>query len=269
MEQVKYDFSGKVVLITGGTSGIGLATALLFAEANATVIITGRDAAKGETAISSLGAFIKESRFIQTDNSEPESILALFQQIKDEFGRLDMAVNNAANETGVGKLLHEFEPDEFSMAMSANLQGVWLCMQQEIRIMLAQQPSGGAIVNVSSINGLGGAPGGALYSAAKAGVIALTKSAALELAMANIRVNVLAPGAHQTPMLQGVMEGQAGDDPQKLEQIKQMYLSLIPQKRFAAPSEAAAAIAWLCSDSSSYVTGHTLIVDGGMSAMVR
>jgi len=269
MDQVSYDFSSKVVLITGGTSGIGMAAARLFAAAHARVIITGRHEAKGTAALKAIGKHLHAVRFIRADNSQPDAILSLFAQIQQDYGRLDMAVNNAADETGIGKPLHEFDLNEFEQAMHANLRGVWLCMQQEIRLMLGQQPGGGAIVNVSSINGLGGAPFGALYSAAKAGVIALAKSAAQELATASIRVNVLAPGAHLTPMLQKAMEIQAGEDQQKLEQIRQTYLSFIPQQRFGDPGEAAAAILWLCSDAASFVTGHTLLVDGGMSSMMR
>ncbi|MDX5480963.1 MAG: SDR family oxidoreductase [Hymenobacteraceae bacterium] len=269
MKQVSYNFKDKVALVTGGTSGIGLATARLFAQANANVIITGKDEAKGEAALNAIGKNVHTVRFIQTDNSQPEAILLLFQQIHKEYKRLDIAINNAADETGIGKPLHEFETNDFEQAMSANLRGVWQCMQQEIRIMLGQQPVGGSIVNVSSVNGMGGAPLGSLYSAAKAGVIALAKSAAQELATSNIRVNVLAPGAHMTPMLQKAFDIQAGDNEEKLEQIKQMYLSVIPQQRFADPDEAAAAILWLCSDAASYITGHTLIADGGMSSMMR
>lgn len=266
MEQVKYDFTDKVVLVTGGTSGIGLATAQKFALAGAKVIITGRSEEKAKTLIGK-SAFSPE--FIRTDNSHPEAILELFQQIKQKYKRLDVAVNNAANETGIGKPLHEFELTDFDQAMAANLRGVWLCMQQEIRLMLEQQPAGGAIVNVASINGLGGAPGGALYSAAKAGVIALAKSSAQELATSNIRVNVVAPGAHYTPMLQDVFRMQSGGDAAREEEVKQMYLNFIPQKRLGDPAEAAAAIIWLCSDAASYVTGHTMIVDGAMSAAMR
>ncbi|MBC5992563.1 SDR family NAD(P)-dependent oxidoreductase [Pontibacter cellulosilyticus] len=266
MEQVTYNFSDKVVLVTGGTSGIGLATAQKFALAGAQVIITGRSKEKA-TAVMGKAGFQPE--FICTDNSQPEAILELFQHIKQKYNRLDIAVNNAANETGIGKPLHEFELTDFEEAMAANLRGVWLCMQQEIRLMLEQQPAGGAIVNVASINGLGGAPGGALYSAAKAGVIAMAKSSAQELATSNIRVNVLAPGAHNTPMLQDVFSMQSGGDAAREEEVKQMYLNFIPQKRLGDPTEAAATIVWLCSDAASYITGHTLIVDGGTSAMMR
>ncbi|WP_299820801.1 glucose 1-dehydrogenase [uncultured Pontibacter sp.] len=269
MSNVKYDFAGKVVLVTGGTSGIGLATAKLFAEAGTTIVLTGRQQQKADSALNLIGNVPVKPQFIPTDNSQPESILNLFQEIKQQFGKLDIAVNNAADETGIGKPLHEFELADFEQAMAANLRGVWLCMQQEIRMMLEQNPAGGAIVNVASINGLGGAPGGALYAAAKAGVIALTKASAQELATQQIRVNVLAPGAHDTPMLQDMFKMQGEDDLQKQEEVKQMYLNFIPQKRIGDPSEAANAILWLCSDAASYITGHTMIVDGGMSASMR
>lgn len=253
-------------MVTGGTSGIGLATAQLFAEAGAEVVVIGRDKRKAATAFEKATT---PPHFIQADSSKPEDVLNLFQEVKQRYGRLDVAVNNAADESGIGKPLHEFELTDFDQAMAANLRGVWLCMQQEIRMMLEQQPATGAIVNVSSINGLGGAPGGSLYSAAKAGVIAMAKASAQELAAQNIRINVLAPGAHNTPMLQDMFKMQGGEDPQKQEEVKQMYLNFIPQKRLGSPSEAAAAVLWLCSGAASYITGHTLIVDGGMSAPMR
>ncbi|MFD2515030.1 SDR family NAD(P)-dependent oxidoreductase [Pontibacter locisalis] len=266
MEKVKYDYRDKVVLVTGGTSGIGLATAQMFALAGAKLIITGRDEERAK-AVMKKASF--QPDFIRTNNSHPDEILELFQKIRHKYNKLDVAVNNAADETGIGKPLHEFELTDFEEAMAANLRGVWLCMQQEIRMMLEQQSAGGAIVNVSSINGLGGAPGGGLYSAAKAGVIAMAKSSAQELATNNIRINVLAPGAHNTPMLQDMFRMQSGGDTAKEQEVRQMYLNFIPQKRLGDPAEAAAAILWLCSDAASYVTGHTMIIDGGMSAMLR
>lgn len=268
-QQVRYDFENKVVLVTGGTSGIGLATAQQFAQAGAKVIITGRDTSRAEQALRTVAPSAYPAHYIQTDHSQPDSIHGLFQEIRQVYGTLDYAVNNAADTQGIGKALHDFELYEFEQAMAANLQGVWLCMQQEIRMMLGKAKPAGAIVNVSSVNGLGGVAMGSLYAAAKAGVIALSKSAAQELATSNIRVNVLAPGAHDTPMLRHAFKSQAGDDPQKLEQVKQAYLGIIPQKRLGNPAEAAAAILWLCSDAASYVTGHTMLVDGGMSSLMR
>ncbi|EJF09152.1 SDR family NAD(P)-dependent oxidoreductase [Pontibacter sp. BAB1700] len=269
MEQVQYNFQDKVALVTGGTSGIGLATAQLLAKSGAQVIVTGRDKERGDTALATFPSSTLQPVYIQTDNSNNDTIFALFHEIQNRFGRLDIAVNNAAQESGIGKPLHEFEPHEYEDAMGANLRGVWLCMKQEIKLMLEQKPSGGAIVNVASVNGLGGAAMGSLYSAAKAAIIALAKSAAQEVATANIRINVLAPGAHRTPMLQKAFESQVNGDQTKVPEIEQMYLSYIPQKRIADPQEAAAAILWLCSDAASYITGQTTIVDGGMSAMLR
>lgn len=268
-QQVQYDFQDKIALVTGGTSGIGLATAQLLVESGAQVVITGRNQEKGDAALATMPAGAHQPVYIQTDNSNNDTIFALFHEIQNRYGRLDIAVNNAAQESGIGKALYEFEPHEYEDAMGANLRGVWLCMKQEIKLMLEQTPAGGAIVNVASINGLGGAAMGSLYSAAKAAIIALAKSAAQEVATSNIRINVLAPGAHRTPMLQKAFESQTGGDASKVDEVEQMYLSYIPQKRIADPKEAANAILWLCSDAASYITGQTTIVDGGMSAMMR
>jgi NAD(P)-dependent dehydrogenase (short-subunit alcohol dehydrogenase family) len=178
-------------------------------------------------------------------------------------------LNNAATVDGVVALTAEFSEDQFDRAIRANLKSVWLCMAHEIRQMLSQTPSGGAIVNVSSINGLGGAAGGSLYSAAKAGVLALTKSAAQEYAMRGIRVNAMVAGAFRTPMLERVFEVVGGGVADWKEAVEGQYTSLIPQRRIGSPDEAAAAALWLCSDEASYVTGHSLIVDGGMTASTR
>lgn len=269
MEHVKYNFQDKVVLVTGGTSGIGLATVQAFAQAGARVIFTGRDADKAEQALKSIKPTAHPAHYIQADNSEAKSILGLFEEIRQVYGTLDYAINNAADTEGIGKPLHGFEVEEFDLAMAANLKGVWLCMQQEIRLMLEQAKPEGAIVNVASINGLGGVAMGSLYAAAKAGVISLTKSAAQEMATSGIRVNVVAPGPHDTPMLRHALEVQTGDDARKLEEIQQAYYAHIPQRRFGTPEEAAAAALWLCSDAAGFVTGHTMIVDGGMSSMMR
>jgi NAD(P)-dependent dehydrogenase (short-subunit alcohol dehydrogenase family) len=143
-------------------------------------------------------------------------------------------------------------------------RGVWLAMTHEIRQMLAQDPAGGAIVNTSSVNGLGAARHGALYSASNAGVIALSKAAAMDYAQAGIRVNSLVPGAFDTPMLNRVFD-RTGDH----DGARSQYESMIPLRRLGTPEEAAEAVLWLCSDSASYVTGHSMIVDGGLTAPYR
>ena len=187
----------------------------------------------------------------------------------DRYGRLDHAFNNAAVAKGAFALTADFDEDEFDEVMRTNLKGVWLCMKHEIRQMLAQDPPGGALVNTSSVNGLGGSPQGALYSASKAGVLALTKSAAQEYAQQGIRVNALVPGAIRTPMLEGVFARAAGDDPEKTLAVEAQYTRMVPLGRIGNPDEAAEAAVWLCSDAASYVTGHSMIVDGGWTAPMR
>ncbi len=148
--------------------------------------------------------------------------------------------------------------------MSVNLKGIWLCMKYQIRQMLQQ--GGGSIVNISSINGLGGAQGASVYSAAKSGILGLTKSAAQEYATSGIRVNALCAGAFRTPMLEGVF---AKANPLAPSEVENRYTSIIPMQRIGNPTEAAEAILWLLSDQASYVTGHSMIVDGGFSSSTR
>ena len=155
--------------------------------------------------------------------------------------------------------------EKFDRIVGINLKGVWLCMKHEIQQML-EADSGGAIVNTSSVNGLGGSPAGALYSATKAGVLALTKSAAQDFAAKGIRVNALVAGAFRTPMLETAIQALAGGDEEKRQAVESRYQEFIPQRRIADPAEAAEAALWLCSDAASYVTGHSMIVDGGMTA---
>lgn len=258
----------KVVLVTGGTSGIGRAAAEAFAQSGARVVIAGRRAELGRQVEAELRKSGAEARFIQTDVSLASDVDRLIASTLTEFGRLDAAFNNAATADGALALTADFTEEQFDRTVSMNLKSVWLCMKAEIQQMLSQTPPGGAIVNTSSVNGLGGAPGGALYSAAKAGVLALTKSAAQEYATQSIRVNALVAGAFRTPMLEGIFEtvgAQAGGP----EAVEAQYAGLVPMRRIGRPEEAAQAAVWLCSDAASYVTGHSMIVDGGMTAATR
>ena len=254
----------KIVLITGGSSGIGKATAEKFVSAGAQVIIAARNLEKGNRVAKEIGA-----TFIQADVGRLADIEALIRSVIDMFGRLDIAVNNAGTPKGGGKPPFEFDEAEFDEVIDVNLKGVWGCMKYEIAQMLDQEPAGGAIVNVASVNALGGSQNGSIYSASKAGVLALTKSAAQEFAEEGIRVNVLAAGAYETPMLNAVVTRSVGDDAEAIASAKERFSGVIPMGRIGNPNEAAEVIFWLCSDQASYVTGHTMIADGGLTADTR
>jgi NAD(P)-dependent dehydrogenase (short-subunit alcohol dehydrogenase family) len=186
----------------------------------------------------------------------------------DRFGRLDCAFNNAATlEVGNGRPTAELTEEEFDRALALNLKSVWLCLRRELRQMEGQE-GGGAIVNASSVNGLGGVPGSALYAVAKAGVLALTKSVALEVVGRGIRVNAVVPGVVRTPMFESVMEAMGGGA-EGVAAVERQVAALVPAGRLGRPEEVAQAVLWLCSDASSYLVGHSLIVDGGMTAPYR
>jgi NAD(P)-dependent dehydrogenase (short-subunit alcohol dehydrogenase family) len=264
-----HDFSGKVALVTGGSSGLGRAVALAFARAGARVVIAAREAGRGREAAEEIGGAGGQALFVPADVANAGEVARLFEAAVIRFGRVDCAFNNAAGRDGTLRAFHETSEEEFDRAVAVNLKGVWLCMRQEIRQMLQQDPPGGAIVNTSSINGLGGAPFAAPYSATKAGVLGLSKSAALEYARRGIRVNALAAGAFRTPMLEDCIDRMAGGEPEGRKAVEAEYLRLIALGRIGDPAEAAAAVLWLCSAEASYVTGHTMIVDGGLSASMR
>jgi NAD(P)-dependent dehydrogenase (short-subunit alcohol dehydrogenase family) len=259
-------FAGQVALVTGGTSGIGRATALAFARAGAKVVFAGRSRERGEAVSREIAAAGGDGEFVSADVSSAADVERLVARTVERYGRIDCAFNNAgAIDVGVFKPTADFTEDEFDGHMAVNLKSVWLCLKHEIAQML-RQGAPGAIVNTSSVNGLGGVPLNAFYAAAKAGILALTKSAAQEYGAQGIRVNALAAGGFRTPMLEGVFARLSPDDPPAAEQG---YSQVIPLGRIGRPEEAADAVLWLCSSEASYVTGHTLIVDGGMTAPFR
>lgn len=259
----------KIVLVTGGSSGIGRAAALAFTRDGARVVIAARRKDLGDEVVDDIKAAGGEAKFIQTDVAQPAEVERLMAGTVATYGRLDYAFNNAASDEGVFKLAADFDEDEFDRLMAVNLRGVWLCMKHEIKQMLRQEPAGGAIVNMSSVNGLGGAPQGAVYSASKAGVLALTKSAAQDYATMGIRINAIAAGFFQTPMLDRVFDRASGGDSESAKAVKSQVEQMVPQKRVGRPEELAEAVLWLCSDAASYVTGHSMIVDGGLTAPAR
>jgi NAD(P)-dependent dehydrogenase (short-subunit alcohol dehydrogenase family) len=247
---------GRVALVTGGSAGIGLATAMAFAREGAMVMIGSRDTERGEAAAASIRAAGSECHFLATDVSQPGQVEALVTACVSHFGRLDCAFNNAATG-GPGKLCADIEEDEFDRTIAVNLRGVWLCLKHEIRQMRGQ--GGGAIVNMSSVDGLTGSPNGSDYSASKHGVDGLTRSAAIEYGRSGIRVNAICGGGFATDML---ARGYGHD----LAWVENYRRPAIPLGRLGRPEECAEAAVWLCSDASSYVTGVCLAVDGGLLA---
>ena len=259
---------GKVVLIAGGSAGIGRAAVELFAEADARVVFAARGAERGQAVGEELRGRGYEVVFVQADVSRSEDVQRLVSTAVEKFGRIDCAFNNAAALEKLRRL-GDYSEADFDAEIGLNLKSVWLCMKYEIAQMQNQQPAGGAIVNTSSTNGLGGARGAALYSVAKAGILALTKTAAQEYASDGIRVNALVAGGFDTDMLHAVVKQIVGDDPEKIAQGFKGLTARVPLGRIGRPREAAQAALWLLSDAASYVTGESMIVDGGLTCWAR
>src|SRR6266849_1351354 len=254
-QSVKYHLEGMVALITGASRGIGAATARLFAQEGATVVLASRCVEEMAHIVEEIRANGGEGMAVKTDVAEAASVETPIKSTVDAYGTLDIAVNNAGIAGG-NKPLVEVTEEVFDQVIAVNLKGVFLSMKYEIPAMLAS--GGGAIVNLSSTVGLvgfGGTGAGlAPYTASKHGVVGPPKAAALEYDGQHIRVNVIAPGTYRP----SVNERWIAD-----EQIRQRITSGIPLGRVADPAEVAEAILWLCSDAASYVTGVTLPVDGG------
>jgi NAD(P)-dependent dehydrogenase (short-subunit alcohol dehydrogenase family) len=242
----------KVVLVTGGTSGIGKATALALGVAGAKVVFSGRRDAEGEKTAKLIRETGAECLYVPSDASNEEEIKALVQKTVETYGRLDCAFNNVGNE-GFIKPLHEQSSEDFDRLMAINVRGLFLCMKYEIQQMLSQES--GAIVNNSSIAGLVGFPGGSPYSASKHAVMGLTRSAALDYAKQGIRINAVNPGNIATNGLDRVFKkmGITADD----------VTAMIPMGRIAQAEEVAQTVVFLCSDAASYITGQPLVIDGG------
>jgi len=246
---------GKVALLTGGTSGIGRDTAILFAKAGAKVAIAGRREAEGQETVELVRAAGGDGLFVRADVSKASEVEALIKNTVERFGRLDVAFNNAGIEGVWVPIVRQSEAD-WDRTIEINLKGVWLCLKYEIRQML-KQGDGGAIVNMSSITGLIGTAGAATYSASKHGVIGLTKSAALETARSGIRINAVCPAVIETPM---------GDRLFGSPAAHKYVLGCHPIGRFGRPMEIAEAVVWMCSDRASFMTGQSLVLDGGFLA---
>lgn len=249
------ELEGKVGLVTGGTSGIGRETAILFAKAGAKVVVAGRREKEGEETVDLIRAAGGDAVFVKTDVSKAADVDVLVKKAVERFGRLDVAFNNAGVE-GVWVPVARQSEKDFDRTISINLKGVWLCLKYELRQML-RQGGGGAIVNAGSVYGLIGDAGAAAYSASKWGVIGLTKSAALENARNGIRVNAVCPAAVKTAMADRLF-GAA--------EVRQLAVNSHPIGRFGTPQEIAEAVVWMCSDRASFMTGQSLILDGGFLA---
>ena len=248
--------NNKITLVTGAGSGIGRATSLVLAREGATVVVADIDADGGEQTLSAIKDMGGEGMFVHADVSRAADVEAMVDAAVNAYGRLDCAYNNAGIEGYYGGRLHEYPEDTFDRLMDINVKGVWLCLKYEIPQMLKQ--GSGAIVNTASVAGLVGSRRLSVYSASKHAVIGLTKSAALEYASDGIRVNAVCPGIIDTPMMDRLVEGRDG------------YAAAIPTRqpigRKGTPDEIAEAVAWLCSDAASLVTGLAMAVDGAFTA---
>jgi NAD(P)-dependent dehydrogenase (short-subunit alcohol dehydrogenase family) len=245
-------FAKKVVLITGATSGIGETTAYAFAREGASVMFCGRRESLGKQVEARIKSFGGEATYMKADVSRENELRIFIEKCVGKYGRLDIAYNNAGIDLPPAPL-HETSLEDFNRQMAINSTGVFLSMKYELQQMVKQ--NSGAIVNVASIGGHRGFPNIAGYSASKAAVLSLTRTAAIEYAPKNIRINAISPGPIETPMMQRVYD--------QWKVTREQLASGYPIQRTGQPEEVAQAIMWLCSDEASYIIGADLQIDGG------
>ncbi|MCB8951371.1 MAG: SDR family oxidoreductase [Ardenticatenales bacterium] len=247
--------TNKVTLITGAGAGIGRAAALAFAQAGARLALVDIDEGAGQETARLAQEMGSEAIFVRADVRQAAEVAHMVQATVAHFGRLDCAFNNAGIEGPPTRTADTPEAD-FDQIIAVNLKGVWLCMKYEIQQMLAQ--GGGVIVNTASVAGLVGAHSMPAYAASKHGVIGLTKTAAVEYARKNIRVNAVCPAVIRTAMVERALD--------VMPQLAEGMIAANPSRRLGEPVEVAAAVLWLCSDAASFVTGAALTIDGGLTA---
>ncbi len=248
-------FENKVALVTGGSFGIGQATAIAFARRGARVVIADAVEDKEQGTLKQIKEAGGEALFVKCDVSKPGDITAMIDKVFSAYNRLDYAFNNAGIE-GVSALTQECTQENWEKTLAVNLTGIWLCMKHELPHMLRQGK--GVIVNCASVAGLIGFPGLPAYVASKHAVIGLTKTAALENAKLGIRINAVCPGVIRTAMIDRL----TGKD----KVAEKQFTDMEPIGRMGEPAEVAEAVVWLCSDAASFVTGHAMPVDGGWIA---
>lgn len=246
-------FKDKNILITGSGSGLGRAAALAFANEGATIIVSDFNEISGQETVEMIG---KNAFFIACDVSVAEQVENLFHQIIEKIGRLDIAINNAGVGGTMGRMA-DMPLKEYHKVINVNLNGVFYCMQHELNIMTKQ--GHGCIVNVASVAGLRALPNSAAYSASKHAVVGLTKTAALEYARKNIRINAICPVFTHSAMVQSMFDA--------APELEQKLVKTIPMGRYGQPSDVAQGILWLCSDENNFLTGHALPIDGGSAAV--
>jgi len=255
MSEQNKEFQNSIALVTGGGSGIGRACAFKLASYGANVVVAERTVDAGLETVEMIKAQGGEASFQCVDVTEEDQVKNLITGIVNDFGKLDYAVNNAGISGDIKSATGECSVDNWQQVIGVNLTGVWLCLKYELEAMWAAKQ--GAVVNMASILGMVGSASPA-YTASKHGVVGLTKSYALSSAPHKVRVNAVCPGYIETPMVQPILQSHPS--------VQADVVSKHPIGRLGQPKEIAEAVAWLCSDASSFVTGHALAVDGGYLA---
>lgn len=253
--QAKYQFKDKVAFVTGGSMGIGRATALAFAGSGAKVVVADMDGDAGAQTIQMIEKNGGSGVFIKCNVSNPGEVKAAIEKTVSLYGRLDFAFNNAGIEGQPGSTV-DCSEENWQKVIDINLKGVWLCMKYQIPQMVKQ--GGGSIVNCASIAGVVGFTGSPAYVASKHGVLGLTKTAALEFAKSNVRINAVCPGVIHTPMIDRFTQGKT--------EAQQQLVAAEPLGRLGQPEEIASAVLWLCTEGAAFVVGHPLVIDGGWVA---